>query len=218
MRETTPPAIRFRTTVESEAGIASWHLTAMQDGRLLKDFNGEGSVPEVVDWKVEAEQGTVPRAPGVVLYQLNLRDNSGQQHQTAVGELPVEQVTVRKKRNERVADVNIERYNLILFDYDRAELGAENRRLVEEVRERITPESHVKITGYTDRIGDAAYNERLALDRARAVASSLKLNESQVEVGGETVPLYDQTLPEGRFNSRSVTIEIETPVKDGDSG
>jgi hypothetical protein len=30
---------------------------------------------------------------------------------------------------------------------------------------------------------------------------------------GETMPLYDNELPEGRFYSRTVNVIVETPVK-----
>jgi outer membrane protein OmpA-like peptidoglycan-associated protein len=218
LRQTAPPAIRFHPSVESEAGISRWHLAARQDGQLLKEFRGEGAVPEALDWQVESEQETVPKAPGEITYELTVHDRSGQQVVSATGRLPIEQVTVRRKRQDRIADVATERYTLILFDYDRSGLSAEHQALVSDIRSRISTESRVTVVGHADRVGDAAHNQELAYERARTVAAALDLPEDQVEVRGETTPIYDQTLPEGRFNSRSVTIVIENDVVTDESG
>lgn len=218
LRQATPPTIRFRTTVESEAGIRSWRITALQDGRVLKEIAAEGPPPASIDWNLSREQTSVPNAPGVLLYSLKLHDAADQTYESQAGKLPVEQITVRKKRNERIADMDVERFSLIVFDYDKADLTDEHRKLVRDIRDRIQPESHVRVRGFADKTGDAAHNQQLALQRARNVAKALGLSEDRVEVSGESELLYDNDLPEGRFYSRTVTVEIETPVVEGDAG
>jgi outer membrane protein OmpA-like peptidoglycan-associated protein len=218
LRAATPPVIRFHPSVESEAGVLRWRVTARQDGRVLKEFSGEGAVPEVLEWGINREEGTAPRMPGEIYYGLTVIDSAGNRAETALGRIGVEQVTVRRKRNERLMDMEVERYSLILFDYDRTGLSEEHRAMVAGIRERIGERATVIVKGYTDRLGDVAHNQKLALDRARGVAKALGLSEDRVEVEGETVAPYEDGTPEGRFYSRTVTVEIRTPVVEGKSG
>lgn len=214
VRTTNPYAIRFHLT--SSAPIASWRLTASQGGIVLKDIAGEGDLPPLIDWHVEGEEGSVPRAPGTLEYQLSLVGADGQTFASVPASLPVEQLTVRSKRRDRIADAIVEQYNLIHFNYDRAELSAAHRQILEEIRMRITPTALVTITGYTDRIGDDEHNTRLGLERAQTVARELRLPADRVELKGATEPILDQTLPEGRFHSRGVEIRIATPIEGDD--
>ncbi|HVK38775.1 MAG TPA: hypothetical protein VNA88_09610 [Candidatus Kapabacteria bacterium] len=161
-------------------------------------------------WQLEREQGTVPRAPGVLQYHLSVEDANGASFLTPLATLAVEQVTIRGKRRDRVADETVERYNLILIAYDRADRVAEHRRTLSSIRASIAPDPRVSVVGYTHISGDAEHNARLALERARVVDRELGLPEGRVEVRGETLPRFDQGLTAGRFHSRGV--EIRTPV------
>lgn len=90
-------------------------------------------------------------------------------HPTATepGDLPVsgEQVIER----ERVVDN---------FDYDSAALTAEMKDelapVVSMIRTHAVPEEPVRVTGYTDAAGVAAYNQQLSQERAEAVADYLR--------------------------------------------
>ncbi|WP_295575681.1 OmpA family protein [Stenotrophomonas maltophilia] len=63
-----------------------------------------------------------------------------------------------------------------LFGFDSAVLSAEGQHAVQgvlaQVREAAQVQS-IRVTGYTDRIGSAAYNQRLSQRRAEAVRSAL---------------------------------------------
>ncbi len=217
-RTATPPTIQFRTSVRSEAGVAEWRITARQEARTLHRIRGEGPVPEKVEWPLATQQSTIPNAPGIILYSLEVNDKAGQRFESPVGSMPVEQLTVRKKRSERIADTEVERYSLIVFDYDKADLTDEHRQVIRTIREKISPESLIRIRGFADRTGDAAHNQELSLQRARAVAKALGVPEERIDVAAAAELLYNNDLPEGRFYSRTVTIEIETPVVEGDAG
>jgi outer membrane protein OmpA-like peptidoglycan-associated protein len=218
LRAATPPVIRFHPSVEPKTDVMRWRVAAWQDGRVLKEFSGEGAVPEVLEWGVDREAGTAPRVPGEIYYGLTVVDSAGSRAESSPRRIGVEQVTVRRKRNERLMDMEVERYSLILFDYDRAELSEEHRAMVAGIREKIGGKSTVTVKGYADRLGDVAHNRKLALDRARGVAKALGLSEDRVEVEGEDVAPYEDGTPEGRFYSRTVTVEIRTPVVEGKSG
>ena len=213
LRTLTPPVVRFYPEVTAEAGLARWSVTARQGERLMKSFAGEGSLPKGLEWNVAADPREYPTTSEPIIFSLDVADAGGRRRSTPPGEITVEQITVRKKREERLADREIDRYGLILFDFDRDELNAPNRRIADFIKARISPGSIVTITGYTDRIGDAEYNRKLSEGRANATAGALGIPAERATGVGETTPLYDNELPEGRFYSRTVNVIVETAVK-----
>lgn len=212
LRVTNPPVIRFRPDAVSPAPITGWELTAVQGDVPLKRVSEQEELPETIDWNLEREQATIPRADRPLEYVLSVTDSLGRTVQAVGDPLEVEQITVSRKRRERIADKFIDRYSLILFDFDRADFNDANERIGEFIRERIREGATVTITGYTDRIGEEEYNLRLSERRADRTAEELETSAAEVSGLGETVELHDNELPEGRFYSRTVTIVVETPV------
>jgi outer membrane protein OmpA-like peptidoglycan-associated protein len=78
--------------------------------------------------------------------------------------------------------------------------------------------STASIKGSTDRLGELRYNVNLSTDRARAVEAYLRSVAPQVSidsvtgVGPADLP-YDNSLPEGRFYCRTVSLTITTPLR-----
>jgi len=71
----------------------------------------------------------------------------------------------------------------------------------------------LKITGNTDSVGSAAYNEKLALARAEAVkAFLLKYGAAAGQIStagdGKRIPEVDNKTKEGRFMNRRVTLSL----------
>jgi OmpA family/PKD domain len=71
----------------------------------------------------------------------------------------------------------------------------------------------VKITGNTDYVGSAGYNDKLALARANSVKAFLVkygVNDSQVSTAGngKRTPAVDNRTKEGRFMNRRVTLTV----------
>lgn len=126
--------------------------------------------------------------------------------------VPVELTTLRRKRSAGVADREIDRYRLILFDFDNAGLTAANRSAIALIRENIRTGARVSVRGYTDRLGEEQHNRTLSEERARAAARALGLADADAAGSGETL-LYDNDLPEGRFYSRTVHVTVETPMR-----
>jgi len=129
--------------------------------------------------------------------------------------IPVKVLTIERKQVERLPEKDVERINLILFDFNSAVLGPRNERILGEVSERIGPQSVVTVTGFTDLIGEEQVNQLLSERRALSVAAKLsevvKLTRSIRTVGyGESAPLFTNDLPEGRFYNRTVQILLET--------
>lgn len=120
-----------------------------------------------------------------------------------------------------IMDENFElgRLNLIVFDFDKSDISDFNKEIIRNfVKSSIFDKSLVRITGSTDILGERQYNKKLSEDRANTVADYLKKIVTNINIkdikgtGAETIK-YDNNLPEGRFYSRTVLIEIESPLK-----
>jgi outer membrane protein OmpA-like peptidoglycan-associated protein len=129
-------------------------------------------------------------------------------------------IPLKRTRSEREREQELERYSLILFGFDEDALGAKNERtlnIVAESFKKMKPEI-VNVLGYTDETGDQSYNDELSRRRAEKAIKQLEVSLKQkkvtlpaktfVEGKGSREVLYDNTLPEGRFFSRTVNITL----------
>lgn len=206
--------VRFLPEVKSEAGIESWELVASQGDKKLKKFTGKNTVPKKLDWVIKQNGDGAPGNVGHINYRFEVSDTIGQKYGTKRHWLPIEKITLDRKKLERVEDKEFEYYSLILFDYGKARLGSEHRKVINFVKKRLRPEAKVIVYGHSDRIGEEDVNKRLSEKRAKAVARMLRIPDAQVIGMGENNLLYDNNLPEGRFYCRTVRIEVITPVTD----
>ncbi len=197
-------------TVTSEAGVKNWKATISQDGTVLRSAKGE-STPESVVWKPAEEP--YPKNDHPVSVKYSVTDKSGQTID-AESRLQVQQLSVRKKRVEQKDDKRIDRFSLIVFDFNKADLNADNKSIVQDVKARIHENSTITIAGYADRSGEAEYNRELARRRCLEVQKSVGLNDknSTIQPVGSDTLLFDNSTPEGRSYCRTVQIVIETPV------
>ncbi len=124
--------------------------------------------------------------------------------------IPIELYSLHRKESEQRADKTVDKYSLILFDFDRSDLSSQNKSIAEFVKSALTPQATVSIAGTTDQLGDAGYNRKLSLDRARATAAALGVQTVNLSGEGES-EMYPNALPEGRFYNRTVVITVETP-------
>ena len=129
LRLTNPPVIRFRPEASGPKPMKNWHLNVLQDGKLLKEFSDSTGVPDRIDWNLQDDQESVPRADAPLVYQFEATDQRDISGRTLEHELPVQQVTISEKRRERVADKYIDRYSLILFDFDKSTFNEANNRI-----------------------------------------------------------------------------------------
>jgi OOP family OmpA-OmpF porin len=89
----------------------------------------------------------------------------------------------------------------------------------EYVYNRVLPTSYVEVVGHTDVVGLYEHNQALSERRATTVYNGI-MQQTKGKVGyinkrgvGEDEPLYDNSLPEGRFYNRTVQVIIKTPVE-----
>jgi outer membrane protein OmpA-like peptidoglycan-associated protein len=125
------------------------------------------------------------------------------------------------KREARLAQKKgyrvLEKYALILFDFNRSDIQAHNKEIVDRIVDRIKeiPTAKVSIIGHTDSIGNQDYNVALSIKRARAaydqiLAGGIPQGENLTYAGtGPLNPLFDNELPEGRALNRTVTVTLE---------
>jgi len=212
IRTPNPPQLRFKLNTASSIGVADWTLNVLQGSRLLKQYKGSGQAPSVIDWDLANNQSNIPRFSEPVRIFLETHNSKGD---LAVDSsiLPTQVITVEQKKARKKGDVVIDRYNLVLFDFGKADITAAHKRIISLVNKRIKPESSINIDGYTDRSGSAAGNAKLATNRAQSTADAMGRNDAVVKGIGEARLLYPNDTPEGRFYCRTVQITVKTPVK-----
>ncbi len=128
--------------------------------------------------------------------------------------IPLEVRSVQQKRSQHIADEEITRYSLMMFDVRSAEITDANKALVSIIRKQLQPGAKISVIGYADRSGDTRLNQQLALERAQSMARELGLG-ADADVQGQLDSVsYDQNLPEGRLYSRTVDIVVRSRVRE----
>lgn len=208
-----PPKIELYPKVVAEGGVKSWDITISQDGKVIRNYNGSSNPPEKLTWVLEEQP--IPRLESPIQIALTSFDEIDQKSVSNV-DLKIQQLTIRKKRKEIKNDTTIERYSLILFDFDKADITEHQKYLLKDIKERIKPVSKVTISGYADRTGDTDYNRDLAYRRTVEIQKILQVQPDKLLLNpvGSDILLYNNDLPQGRSYCRTVQITIETPIKE----
>jgi outer membrane protein OmpA-like peptidoglycan-associated protein len=212
MRVVSNSKIEFIPEMNSSVGIKNWNFKANLKNSTVFEKRGYEPPEKKYQWEI-TNKSKLPLESGNIEYQLFATDSLGQTFNSKLKNIPVEQLTVDRKRLERIDDKEFEYYSLILFDFGTTNLGSQHRSVVDIVKNRISEKAKVYIYGYSDRLGDEEINERISNQRARSVARRMNIPGAVVEGKGESELLYNNDLPEGRFYCRTVQIIIETPVE-----
>ncbi|MDP4242025.1 MAG: OmpA family protein [Bacteroidota bacterium] len=208
-----PEILRFLPSSKSSSEVTEWEIAAGESNRKLKDFTGKGALPTHLDWDLRKEPESLLAKLDTIHAVLEATNQHDQEAESNDVPIPVHHYTLPDKHQEGSTDTIISRYSLILFDFDRSELSASNRRIADFVKSRIAQDSRTNIFGYTDRIGSDEYNRQLSELRARTTEQTIGVRATNVQGLGRSVLLYDNTLPEGRFYSRTVSVIVTTPVR-----
>lgn len=97
--------------------------------------------------------------------------------------------------------------SVLLFDYDSAEITEQMREQLKSYTSRDYTKKTLKFIGTTDVIGSPQYNKELSLKRANSI-STLFSGKKEIIGFGPDNTTFNNNLPEGRFYSRTVKIEI----------
>lgn len=178
--------------------------------------------------QISSEQGKNPTKPVTIPFTKEVMDNIGKsntlqvivngedsynQKFESVLEIPIEKKFVLKQNEQTLTTTNVtkEVYNLLLFDFNSSQLTDEQKKSLSIIKDRISPTSKVVIKGYTDKSGAEELNKTLSLNRAKTVANVLGVSNRAEIVGvGSSESLFPNEIPEGRFYSRTVVVEISS--------
>jgi outer membrane protein OmpA-like peptidoglycan-associated protein len=216
--ESVSDAEKFRISLDIEPGISlgRWKIEIYGDDQRLEGLSGEGALEPSYILNLK-DLGLLNIGNyRTITAALEAADSKGR----ALRARDTSQVRF-ERREERLARKEgykvIERYALILFDFDRADIKDRNRVVMDRIGARVreVPSASVAIVGHTDTIGKPDYNIALSKKRAEA-ASALILtaeagarNRVSVTGKGPADPLFDNGLPEGRAFNRTVTVTLE---------
>ena len=208
--------IRVSPQIQAGYDIDHWTLKLTGDGVLIKSIEGKGDLLPVYTFDLEDIGLKKICSYSNIQASIEVKDKKGQIYKAAAD------CNVRFiKREERVAKKMsyrvLEKYALILFDFDRVEIKERNKAVLDQIVKRIKeiPDARVSIIGHTDSIGEEAYNMALSMRRAEAaykqiLAGGVAARERiTFEGAGPHKALYDNGLPEGRAFNRTVTVALE---------
>lgn len=209
-----PSELLFSVGAESPAGIRDWKLDVFAGDRNVWSQTGTGAPPSTLRWDLDRD-AAVRMAEMLVgddklRCELTIVDNEGREGRSEFAE------PARKE----MSPFEVSRLSLIVFDFDKANINPQNKRMISSfVARSMQPSSTAAITGSTDRLGELEHNQQLSGARAVAVRD-LIVNErpeatiTDVKGVGPSRLLYDNDIPEGRYYCRTVTVEVRTPIAD----
>lgn len=214
VKVSNPPTINFRPEVSStnKRSEIDYNLEIKQGNNILRKVSNNEIGADGYTWDILDEPQPLYEEP--IEITLNAKDQYGN-NASDLKTTQVQQLTIKKKRYELKDDNRIEKFALIVFDFDKATLSDRHKKVLDDIKTRIDENSQITIEGYTDRIGTADYNKQLALKRAEEVKKYINAADSKVTVKaiGQDQLLYDNDLPQGRNYSRTVLVKIITPIK-----
>ncbi|MBL0174566.1 MAG: OmpA family protein [Ignavibacteria bacterium] len=192
---------------ESDPGVRNWTISIRDSSGVVYRKRGNGAPPASL---AIPSRGVVPGdAVSGQTFRISLATEtaSGASRSAMIGSFAVASSTSTVEQYELRSGRKVQIFNLILFEFDSPELTGYHRRVIEIIKKRMAPLSEVRITGYTDRMGEAEYNRRLSEGRARSASEALKKPGVRFEGAGET-RMFDNDLPEGRCYNRTVEVEV----------
>ena len=208
--------LKITPQIETNLGLQDWRIEISGDGKPLDTLNGTGALDSSYVLALKdlglLNIGTYQTITAAV----DVTDAKGQTFRAE------DSTRVRFiRREERLAQKEgykvVEKYALILFDFDRAEIKDRNRAVLDRIsaRMREVPAAVVTIVGHTDTIGKVDYNVALSKKRAQAAYDLILSGGIRARDGirhdgrGPADPLFDNGLPEGRAFNRTVTVSLE---------
>ncbi|MPN12871.1 hypothetical protein SDC9_160191 [bioreactor metagenome] len=211
-----PPQVFIEVKASSDVNLDNYSLNLEQSGTTIRKYQDNLNSNQLNDkktWNILEEP--VPILDKPVTVTLNAKDKQNNT-KTVTNNVEIIQKTIKSKRALIVNDMKIERYSLVLFDLDKYDATQQHKKVLNEIKKSVQPNSTLYILGYADRTGEEQYNINLAKNRCSAINDYInpgnKVSANQDAIGS-TKLIYDNNTPEGRAFSRTVRIEIRTPVK-----
>ncbi len=220
LREISTPTLRYLIGVESTEPIARWELSAIHPfmplaarNRAMLDQIGSGRPPEYVDWQAGESQREIPKSSAPVRATFSCQTEFGNVA-SVTDTLPIDYVSIQRKRIAKSGTLSIDRYRLPLFQYSTEDLLVAQTEIIERyIRPEIDSMTSIRINAYTDRKGNAEANRQLSERRARRIADVL--NSPRVDAvggfgegNGNVHAPFPNDTPEGRLYNRTVEVLV----------
>ncbi len=213
----TSNEIKIQPEIKIGYDLEDWNIEIKGNGQLLKSVKGQGNdIPahsfNLVDYGLDTI-GTLDD----ISVSATMTDVTGESFTTNSANTSIQYIKRVEREAEKLEYKVVEKYALILFDYNSSEIKERNKTVLDRVVQRIRelPEATVTIVGHSDIIGKEDYNVLLSLRRAKAVYNDvIESNVSSPERivfrgDGPYYPPYDNSTAEGRSFNRTVIITIE---------
>lgn len=203
----------FSVSTENPALANEWDMVVSREAQELDRQGAQGAPPESVKFTLTQ---TLTEKIGPMLQE---RDRLRADLQVVTADTSANASTSFPVI-KTVSNYEVSRLSLIVFDFDQAGITEQNRQMMNRVvAASATPRSTATIRGSTDRLGELRHNMELSSARAKSVESYLRSTAPQLKItevvgtGPSELP-YDNTLPEGRFYCRTVSLTITTPLRE----
>ncbi len=208
--------LQVKPQIDSGYDLQRWNVALVGDGTLIDSASGQGDLMLAYQFNLkELGLGKIGTYENIGA-NIEVEDRKGRVYKTHAS------TSVRLiKREERLAKKEgykvMEKYALILFEFNRADIKERNRAVLDRIIARINeiPTATVSIMGHSDTIGKEAYNIDLSKRRAKAAFEMIiaggGINSGNISYDGAGPhnPLFDNELPEGRALNRTVTVTLE---------
>ncbi len=213
-----PGNLQIHLDLKFTSPPTSWELFVKQNNQLMFSSAGKSYPPPYIPWNINEsiKNKSVNNSP--FEFVIHLKDSKGLETQKKFFEMPVKYLSSEQKKLDKISDKYVEKLSLVLFDFNSSYLNKRNQDILFKVKDDISNNSSIKMIGYTDSIGTEISNMKLSQSRAaNALKEFVRLlkpvtKDLSSEGYGESVPLYDNETPEGRFYNRTCQLIIETPI------
>lgn len=207
--------VRLNLDIEPGAMIESWSILATQGDRTIIGLRGRGEPSRLMDVELDPKQlRRLSKVPESVLTFTLVVEQKGVGDIRYSVDVPVTLAMINRVSASRRPE--IDRFTMMLFDFDKDVISETDMQLVKRAKERIDSDSRVTIIGSSDLSGSSEYNLTLAERRARRVKEALGIMTA--EYRGELLSATgaQASTPEGRFHGRTVRILVHRNVKSAD--
>jgi outer membrane protein OmpA-like peptidoglycan-associated protein len=212
------PELIVTPSLSSSYGVSTWKVIASNASGVIAEQSGTGAMGEKISLPLEEKDLPAIGTGGDITVRLEMKDTKGQPLVVSSEPLKVSFSQVSQSKTKHQGQKVVEKYALILFDFNKDTVSSLNREIVNRIvgRFKTLPQATLAIVGHTDNIGSESYN--LKLSQRRAAAVDKLLTSAYGEPAGDRIrfsgvgqasPLYDNQTPEGRAFNRTVTITME---------
>ncbi|GAB1370634.1 hypothetical protein MASR1M45_06950 [Candidatus Kapaibacterium sp.] len=194
--------------IKPDIQLKSFELKSLKNNNLINTITKDEDIPQSIVFGDAFGKSNLNPNDKLAL-ELNFSDNKG--NKSRIDKL-LRFITQKES-------FETGRLNLIVFDFDKSELSNFNKLMIQNfVKNEVKQNSKIKITGSTDKLGEENYNLTLSEQRAINVSNYLKsiipdINIIESKGVGFVDGKINNNTPEGRFYSRTVLIEVETPLE-----